>query len=220
MSEPVRDRQWTEGWLDAEVERELPGLRLVETPAPHVRGRASRELRGRLGALSDRFRGPDALAQRTWPVPGAFRELYRQLGLDPDAEPTPIEAAGRERLRRGAFKARGHVRSALLLALVETGVPVWALDDARLDGPLGIRRAQPGERLGEGEHANDIAPGRLVVADASAPAALLFGGIAPGREPRRGTERLRLFAITAPGVPEAHVSESLWLATTALGHHA
>lgn len=217
MSDVATGPHFTEGWVDATVAGEVPGLRLAELTVEHNRGRrAPRELRRSLAMLSDRFRGPDALLQRTWPVPAAYRELYRQLGLDPDADPPPIEAAGRERLRRGAFKARGRLASALLLALVETGVPLWAMDAERLDGPLGIRQARAGERLGSGEYASDVAPGRLVVADAERPVAMLFGALSQDHEVTRATSALRLFTVAAPGVPEAHVSEAFWIATSAL----
>src|SRR3712207_7842099 len=42
----------------------------------------------------------------------------------------------------------------LFRSLIETGVPVWALDDAKVDGPLGIRPAADDERLGRGELAD------------------------------------------------------------------
>ena len=45
---------------------------------------------------------------------------------------------------------------------METGVPVWALDADRVEGELGLRPAQRGERLGEGEYAADVPAGRLV----------------------------------------------------------
>ena len=48
------------------------------------------------------------------------------------------------RLMHGGFESHGALEDALLLAVVETGVPIWALDDATLDGPLGIRAARCG----------------------------------------------------------------------------
>ena len=102
------------------------------------------------------------------------------------------------------------------MAVVETGVPLWAVDAERLDGPLGLRGARGGERLGEGEYAADIAPGRVVVADAGGPVAVLFGDVAPSRLPGRGTTRLRLFAVAVPGVPALHVEEALFGCVEAL----
>jgi hypothetical protein len=88
-------------------------------------------------------------------------------------------------------------------------VPVWALDADRVDGPLGLRTAGAGERLCEGEYAADLPSARLVVADAQAAVAVLFGDVAPSRRPGRDTTRLRLFAVAVPGVPALHVEEAL-----------
>src|SRR5690606_2887795 len=101
-------------------------------------------------------------------------------------------------------------------ALVETGVPVWALDDDAVQGELRLRPAVAGERLGRGEHASDARPGRLVVADDAGPAAELFGHVAPGYGVTRATTALRLFAVQVKGVPAIHVDEALWLAGEAL----
>jgi DNA/RNA-binding domain of Phe-tRNA-synthetase-like protein len=136
--------------------------------------------------------------------------------VDPDEERTPVEAAALARLKHGGFRSQGIVADALLLAVVETGVPVWALDDARVDGPLGIRPATPGERLGRGEPASDVAPGRLVVADDSGPLAQLFGDVAPQHVVGPDTTAMRLFSVQAPGVPGIHVEEALWTCTEAL----
>jgi len=205
------------GWVDAAIAEELPELVLwtLEAGPPPPR-RTAPELRARLGVLASRFRGADAVELRRRPVPHAYRVFFRQVGLDPDAQRTPVEAAALERLVQGGFVSRGALEDALLVALVETGVPVWALDDARLDGPLGLRGAAPGERLGEGEYAADLAPGRVVVADAGAPVAVLFGDIAPSRRPTRDSARLRLFAIAVPGVPALHVEEALFGCVEAL----
>jgi DNA/RNA-binding domain of Phe-tRNA-synthetase-like protein len=173
-------------------------------------------LRERLALLADRFHGARALTLRGEPVPHAYRVFFRHVGLDPDAQRTPVEAAALDRLVRGGFASRGPLEDALLVAVVETGVPVWALDDARLDGPLGLRGAAPGERLGEGDYAADLVPGRVVVADAGAPVAVLFGDVAPSRRPTRDSARLRLFAVAVPGVPALHVEEALFGCAEAL----
>jgi DNA/RNA-binding domain of Phe-tRNA-synthetase-like protein len=153
---------------------------------------------------------------RREPVPAAYRVFFRHVGLDPDVQRTPIEEAALDRLLQGGFTSRGMLDDALLIAVVETGVPVWALDADRVDGPLGLRGAQAGERLGEGEYAPDLAPGRLVVADASAPVAVLFGDVAPSRQPGRETKLLRLFTVAVPGVPALHVEEALFGCADAL----
>jgi DNA/RNA-binding domain of Phe-tRNA-synthetase-like protein len=199
-----------EGWLGRELADEYPDLRLVSISVPAPASRSSGALRQRLALLADRFTGARALTIRREPVPSAYRTFFRHVGIDPDVQRTPVEAAVLDRLVQGGFPSRGVLDDALLIAVVETAVPVWALDDERLDGPLGLRGAHPGERLGEGEYAPDLAPGRLVVADAGAAVAVLFGDVAPSRRPGRGTTRVRLFAVAVPGVPELHVEEALF----------
>ena len=104
---------------------------------------------------------------RTEAVPAAYRVFFRHAGMDPDDRRPPSEAAAMRRLMEGGFVSRSWLEDALLLAVLETGVPVWALDAERVDGPLGIRVAGASERLGEGELAPDLRPGRMVVADAA-----------------------------------------------------
>ena len=199
-----------EGWVDRELALEFTELRLVSVTAPAPGRRTPSALRERLALLADRFHGARALTLRREPVPAAYRVFFRHVGLDPDAHRTPVEAAALDRLIQGGFVSRGPLDDALLVAVIETGVPVWAVDDARLDGPLGLRGARGGERLGEGEYAADLAPGRVVVADAAGPVAVLFGDVAPSRRPHRDSARLRLFAVAVPGVPALHVEEALF----------
>jgi DNA/RNA-binding domain of Phe-tRNA-synthetase-like protein len=198
-----------EGWIDTELAAEFPELRLVSVAVPAPAQRSSPALRQRLRILADRFHGAHAVTMRRQPVPAAYRVFFRHIGLDPDVQRTPVEAAALGRLLQGGFVSRGSIEDALLVAVVETGVPVWALDAERVDGPLGLRGARAGERLGEGEYADDLAPGRMVVADAAAPVAVLFGDIAPSRRPRRETTQLRLFAVAVPGVPALHLEEAV-----------
>jgi DNA/RNA-binding domain of Phe-tRNA-synthetase-like protein len=205
-----------EGWVARELADEYPELRVVSATAPAPESRSSRALRERLALLADRFHGARALTMRREPVPSAYRAFFRHVGLDPDLQRTPIEAVALDRLLQGGFTSRGTLDDALLIAVVETGVPVWALDDDRVEGPLGLRTAQVGERLGEGEYAPDLAPGRLVVADAAAPVAVLFGDVAPSRRPGRDTRLVRLFTVAVPGVPDLHVEEALFGCADAL----
>jgi DNA/RNA-binding domain of Phe-tRNA-synthetase-like protein len=204
------------GWTAPEVAAELPELRLWHLRAKAVPGPSPVGLREQLRSMSDRFHGAKAIALRRDPIPHAYRVLYRHIGLDPDDARVPIEAAAVARLKHGGFKSDGLVDDALLIALVETGVPVWALDDDRVEGDLGIRLAWPGEELGDGEHAPVLGEGRLVVADDRAAVAELFGDLAPGLGVTPETTALRLFTVQAPGVPAIHVEESLWMASEAL----
>jgi DNA/RNA-binding domain of Phe-tRNA-synthetase-like protein len=208
------------GWIAPDVAAELPGLRLAEADAPAAHGRTPPALRARLRALSDRFGGARAVELRRESVPAAYRVLFRHIGLDPDVDRPPAEAVALDRLLHGGFRATGLPQDALLLAVAETGVGVWALDAARVDGSLGIRAAAPGERVGEGENALELPLGRLVVADASAPVAVLFGEPDAGRAPTRSSTLLRLFAIGAAGVPDVHVEEALFTCAQALAEAA
>lgn len=208
------------GWVAEAVAAEHPELRLLWIEQPGGTGRSSAALQQRLALLSDRFRGAQAVTMRREPVPHAYRAFFRAVGLDPDETRTPVEAAAVERLMRGGFAARERVADALLLALVETRVPLWALDAAALDGPLGIREAARGDRLGEGPYAPDLAPGRLVVADAARPAAILFGDVAPSHLPGSATTALRVFTVQVAGVPDLHVEEALWTCAEALDREA
>lgn len=213
MSEAVIE----EGWIAAEVSAEFPDLRLrwIEIDGPATRD-TSEALRARLRLLSNRFHGAQAIAMRSDPIPLAYRAFFRGIGLDPDATRTPVEAAAMTRLMEGGFTSHGRLADALLIALVETGVPLWAVDSAALDGPLGIRQAAHSERLGAGQYANDIVPGTLVVADAGGVVGILFGDLAPERVPRGPCPQISVFTVQVDGVPELHVEEALWSCQEAL----
>jgi hypothetical protein len=211
------------GWRAREVEEELPELQLLVGEALHARrqplsGGSPPEVRQRLRELSNRFRGARAVAIRREPVPAAYRVFFRHIGLEPDVVRTPIEAAVLERMLSGGFRTRGLLEDVLLIALVDTGVPVWALDAESVDGHLGIRSSHEGEQLGRGEGATTLPGGRLVVADASAALAILFGELAPGHAPCARTRRLVLFAVQVAGVPTLYAEEALWSCRAALEH--
>jgi len=205
------------GRVEDDVARELPGLGIawVEAEAP-AGARSPADLRARLRALADRYSGPRAVTMRREAVPAAYRAFSRHVGLDPDVDRPPVEAVVVERLMHGGFRSRGRVEDALLVGALETGVPLWALDAGRVSGPLGIRAARPGERLGEGELAPDLPAGRLVVADARRPVAVLLGAVAEGDGPAARTRRVCVFAVRVAGVPAIHVEEALWAAVEAL----
>jgi hypothetical protein len=206
-----------EGWVAGPVAEEHPGLRLCWIVCPGGEGRSPREIKARLRILSGRFGGAQAVTMRSAPVPHAYRVFFRQVGLDPDTTRTPVEEAAMRRLIEGGFTSHGILHDAMLMALVETGVPLWALDEDACQGPLGIREARPRETLGDGPYADELPGGRLVVADDRGAAAVLFGEIAPDRRPGRGTRCVRVFAVQVAGVPELHVQEALWGCAEALG---
>lgn len=198
------------GWVDDDVREEFPELRLVTATLDARPGPSSDGVRERMSMLSNRFRGSHAVTMRQDPIPWAYRVFYRHVGLDPDADRTPVEAAAVERLLRGAFKSENRVDDALTVALVETGVPVWALDAERVEGDLGIRVAAAGEPLGRASGALAVPQGRLVVADAEGPVAQIFSPPAPGHGVTGRTRRMTLFSIQVANVPAIHVEEALY----------
>jgi DNA/RNA-binding domain of Phe-tRNA-synthetase-like protein len=208
------------GWRAQEVEQELPELRLISSRVKVLRPEAltaasPRDIQGRLRGLSNRFHGARAVGIRREPVPAAYRVFFRQIGLDPDVVHTPIEAAVRERMLRGGFLPGDLLEDVLLIALLDTGIPVWALATEALDGPLGIRSSVEGELLGRSPGAPALPAGRLVIADASSPVAILFGELAPGHRPLATTRELTLFAVAVAGVPGLYAEEALWTCQTA-----
>jgi hypothetical protein len=206
------------GAIDPGVADELPGLRLdwlAVTIAPGSLSKRSRSsLADRLRALSDRYRGATVIAMRTHPIPRAYRTFYRQIGLDPDVERIPSERAAMERLLHGGWRPTDVISDACLVAVIETGVPVWALDAARVDpGPpgLGIAIADAAERFA------GTPPGTLVVCDHRSVHAPLFGAPLPGHEPGPSASTVVFYALGVAGVPQIHVEESLWTAADLLG---
>jgi DNA/RNA-binding domain of Phe-tRNA-synthetase-like protein len=208
------------GWQAPPIAEELPGLALryvvveVRRAGP-LKGDSPPDVEARLRELSNRVRGARAIGIRREPVPAAYRVFFRQVGMDPDVERTPIEAAVLERMLRGGFLSGGLLEDVMLIALLDTGVPVWALDADSVHGALGIRQSREGEPLGAGD--GPLLPeGRLVVADDEVALAVLFGDRAPAHVPRARTPRVTLFAVQVPGVPALFAEEALWGCTAAL----
>ncbi len=209
------------GWVAPSVAEELPGLQMISCEAQVGRegsltGASPPDVEGRLRELSNRVRGARAIGIRREPLPAAYRVFFRQVGIDPDVERTPIEAAVLERMLRGGFLTGGMLDDILLIALLDTGVPVWALDSGTLTGPLGIRVSADGEALGRGSDAPLLPAGRLVVADREVALAVLFGERGPAHLPRSGTARLALYSVLVPGVPRLFAEEALWSCANAL----
>ena len=189
---------------------EWPGLRLAWTAFDAVPGPSPPELRERLRALSDRFRGPQAIALRRQPIPLAHRIFFRHIGLEPDERRVPVEALALERLKHGGFRSRSLLDDAITIAVMDTSVPVWALDATAVEGELELRGAAAGEPLGRSDGALELPAGRLVVADAAGALAVLFGDVAPGHGVTSRTRAIVLFSVAVPGVPGIHVEEALW----------
>jgi DNA/RNA-binding domain of Phe-tRNA-synthetase-like protein len=211
MSGAAADGTVRDGFVEPALHAEFPGLRLRWIEARARAGSSPPALRRRLRALSDRYRGASVVAMRTKPVPHAFRAFFRQIGLDPDVQRIPGEEVAVGRLLHGEFRSVDRISDACLVALVETGVPVWALDAGVVDaaGP-GIRRVTAAEATTGAEVV--AAGGSLVVADSGRIHALLFAAPPPAHCPGSRTDRVVLYALGVDGVPDIHLEEALWLA--------
>lgn len=197
------------GWIEAQIEDEFPGLALVTVELPCTAKRTAPWVVHRLVAMADRITGPYALRVRQLPVPALYRAFYRQLGLDPDKRRPPLEQALFDRLWTGGFIPDGMPDDALLVALLETGVAVWAADAAAVSGPLGVRGATAGETLGAGREPRRLAAGELVIADAERPIARLFEAPAAPFAVTARTRRAVLYVLQVPGVPALEVQAAL-----------
>jgi len=195
------------GAVEPRLAAEFPGLELRWTAVSTRGGPSPPELRARLRELADRGRGARVVAMRTQPVAHAYRAFYRHTGLDPDVTRIPSEQAALRRLLDGGFRSQGRIPDALLVALVETGVPVWALRaQATQPESLTIRLS----RRGEGPE------GRLIIADAQRVHGPLFGTPDPDVAARGRDRELVLVCAGVDGVPTIFLEEALWLCTEAL----
>ena len=202
------------GWVAPHLAAEFPGLSLAMVEVDGRPGRSPEPVRHRLRDLSNRLYGAEAIRLRGRPIPWAYRVFYRQIGLDPDRDRTPVEQLVLDRLQDGGFRSRGLPADALTIATIETGVALRCFDADRIVGDLCIRDAAPGERL-PGK-ASELAAGTLTLADETGPVALLFGATAAGREVERDSRRIALAAIAVGAVPTIAVEEALWIAASAL----
>lgn len=201
------------GTIALELSEEFPELDLLSFTIDCPAGRTPRAVRGRLLELSDRFPVAQAPTLRRGAVLSAYRAFYRQIGLDPDTSPTPLDLVIAERLRQGSFRSWGLVEDALTIASIETLVPLWAMDGMHIVGGLGVRGAQRGERLADGE---ELPAGRLVVADANGPLAALLEAPPEGRRVSRSTCVVTVYCPRVAGVAQLRVEEALGLCASLL----
>ena len=190
------------GLVAPAVAAEHPGLRLAWTEVDATPGRSSPELRERLRAMADRMGGAQAIELRRREVPHLHRVFFRHIGLDPEVVRVPAEAVALRRMREGGLRSQGTVDDALTVAVMETGVGVWAFDAARIVGAPEVRAEE-----------------RLVVADEEGPLATLFGEPLPRAAVTRRTQRIALMAVGVPNVPELFLDEALWTAADILTAH-
>ena len=181
------------GIVSPAVAAEHPGLWLAWTEVDAGPAPTPRDLRDRLRRMADRMTGAEAIAMRQRDVPHAHRVFFRHIGLDPDVVRTPVEALVLRRMTEGGLHPQGMIADALNVAVLETGVGVWAFD-----GLVGAPRIE-----------QDGAT--LVLADEHGRLAVLFGDPERGA-PSKSTRRLALLAIGVPGVADLYVHEALWTA--------
>jgi len=203
-----------EGWVGPELAEEFPELGLTYAALEARPGRSPESVRARLRALSDRYTGGKVIHMRQDPVPWAFRVFYRQVGIDPDSDRTPVERVALERLRAGALESQNIVDDALTIAIAETGVPVMAFDAQRVGAALGLRLSGDGERLGGA--GRPLPSGQLVVADEERSLCVLFGEVSDQRGVSPESERIVLAALRVKGVPPISLEEALWIAAETL----
>lgn len=200
------------GWVQDSLTDEFPLLRLRWVNVAGPARQSPSFVRDRLYHLSDAISAPRAVSLRQTSVAEAYRVFARQIGLDPEADRGPLEQALVQRIHDGEFRSEGLPADACLIAMIDTGVPVWVLDAETLVGALGVCTVQPGELLGRGPKASPVATDRLAVADLTGPLGLLLSPpdatVAPGKR----TDAMVLYAIGAAGVPDLVVDEALWMA--------
>ena len=203
-----------EGWVDPELAEEFPELGLAYAPIDARPGRTPPSVKERMRTLSNRYTGASVIHMRQDPVPWAYRVFYRQVGIDPDSDRTPVEAVALERLRAGALKSTNVVDDALTIAIAETGVPVIAFDRDKVGSAIGLRLAADAERLGGS--GRPLSARQIVVADEDRSLAVLFGEVAAERGVTPSTRSMVLAALRVKGVPEISVEEALWIAAETL----
>jgi DNA/RNA-binding domain of Phe-tRNA-synthetase-like protein len=194
------------------VEADFPGLRADWLGCACSDHRCDRGVGERLALLASRLNGRQALELRQQQVPAAYRSFFRQVGLDPDQQLTPIEQAVLGRLLSGGNLPQDRISDALLLALLETSVPVFAFDAAIVSPPIEIRGAGLDEEL-EGVA---LEPGSLILADSQRPLCQLFSPPQPPLAAGAESDQLLLVAILVPDVSAIAGDEALTIAAEAI----
>jgi phenylalanyl-tRNA synthetase beta chain len=109
---------------------------------------------------------------------GCDRFVLREVrGLDPQA-PSPIWLT--RRLQLAGMRPVSLAVDVTNYVMLELGQPLHAFDRAKLNGPIVVRRAEPGERLETLDHVvRDLHPDDVLITDASGPISLAgtMGGL-------------------------------------------
>lgn len=199
----MEDIKAEDGWVDHVVAREFPGLRLRYTVIPARPEASPAELKDRLADLSNRYLGFHAMSLPRQPIPTAYRVFLRQVGLDPDTQPSPVEAASRERIVRGSFASHDRICDALTIATVESQVALSVVDADSVELPLGIRPVRADDH-------SDLALGTLALADANREIASLFGSPRLDCEVGPRTRSVAAAAIGVEGIADWMLDDALW----------
>lgn len=108
----------------------------------------------------------------------------------------------RERLRRAGVRSVSLVVDITNLVMLESGQPLHAFDDARLEGTIRVRQAQPGESLRLlNEQDLTLDHGELVIADDARPVAL--AGVMGGEHAEMRLDSTTVFLESACFLPAA-----------------
>lgn len=204
MPDPVLER----GWVAPELADGFPELGLSYVTIAARSGRTPEPVRRRMRELASRITGGHVVHMRQDRVPWAYRVFWRQVGIDPDTDRTPVEQIALERLKWGGLRTRDFVDDAITIATLETAVPVLAFDAGLVGSHIGLRLARDHEPLGGSGPA--LAAEQIVVADEHRALALLSGQVADERRVTRVTERVTIAALQVKGVPAISVEEALW----------
>jgi DNA/RNA-binding domain of Phe-tRNA-synthetase-like protein len=202
------------GWVAPELAAEFPGLGVYWLTVGARPGKTPKPVRERMRVLAGRITGATVIQSRQDAVPWSYRVLWRRFGVDPDTDRTPVEELMVQRLEHGGLPSRGLPADAVVVATLETGVPVFVADAAKLSGSPGLRPAAKGETLGGVE--GMLRAGEVVYADERAPLARLDGQVAADRAVDDDTTAMTVCALAASAVSRIEIDEALWIAADIL----
>ena len=202
------------GWVAPELAAEFPGLGVYWLAVDARPAKTPVAVRRRMRDLAGRITGAKVVQSRQDTVPWSYRVLWRRLGVDPDTDRTPVEELMLQRLEHGGLPSRGMPADAIVVATLETGVPVVVADAAKLSGSPGLRPALAGESLGGADGA--LRAGEVVYADERAPLARLDGEVAADRAVGDDTTAMAVCALAAAAVSQIEIDEALWIAADML----
>ena len=202
MSAPGTEPSPRPGSVAADVAEEFPRCGCSTSSSRRAPGRSPRGVSDLLGHVR-RFRGAQAVAMRQEPIPWAYRVFFRHIGLDPDADRTPIEAAAVDRLIQGGCQLAQPARRRAADRAGRDRSSALGARRRQVQGALAIRLDADGRAARPRRAARPWPAGRLVVADERSPLAVLFGDLAPGHVVTSRTTRMSLFTVQVQGVPRS-----------------